>query len=512
MSRLRALTGGVAAISCSHPAAAVAGWEMLAQGGGVVDAALACASVLTVVQPQACSLGGDAFIMVHEAKSGRTFGINASGRAPQATDPDAFGETIPIHGARSATVPGVVAGWDLMHARFGRRPWAELFTRAIAVAQDGFAVSPYLAAATRLYFPALATDPGAARLFLDGGAATPGALLRQPALAATLERLAKAGARDFYTGETAAALAACVRARGGWMTRDDLAACSAEWVAPLAARFRGLEVKAMPPNSYGLYMLLQLAALESRRLDDFDPLAPDRFAALIRAAHAAFAMGAPWVADGGRDDDPLAAPNLAALRAGFADEMAAGADNKGGTSVVAVADAAGNAAAIVQSVFMVYGAAVADAATGILLNDRMIGFTTRAGHPNRIAPGKRPAHTLNPCMTFDEGRLRHVLLTPGGPGQTLTLTQVLQAMTDHGLSLAAAAALPRWSMDLTGASVVEAAMPQATLDGLAGLGLAVGRGADNSPFFGSVEAVMRDAEGRLTAVADDRREAFALAL
>lgn len=516
MSAGTPIYGRSAAISCSHPAGAAAGWEALARGGGVADAALAAAAALTVVLPQASTLGGDAFILFHDAASGQTHGINASGRSPAGLDAGPLQAAQIERGPLSCTVPGVVAGWELLHRRFGRMAWTDILSRAIDLAEGGFPASPGLASATAAHRGLLEQDPGAAALFLDKGPLQAGALFRQPALASTLRLISSGGAEAFYRGPISASLGRCIRARGGALAESDLAGCSAEWVQPLALQYRGLDVRVMPPNSYGLFMLLQLAALSDVDFSGVAAAAPERYAALIAAAKSAFAAGDRSVADpsvvGAGTPGVLSESGIAALRGDFRRRAGSALPNRGGTTVVAVADEHGNAAAIVQSIFLVYGSAVADAETGILMNDRMLGFTLEKDHPNAAAPAKRPAHTLNPVMTFGKTGLRHVLLTPGGPGQTLTLTQVLQAAMDHGLPLHEAVALPRWSMDLAGAVIVETGLPEAGFQALRAMGIAAGRGAAGSPFFGSAECVERLPGGGMVAVADDRREAHAIGI
>lgn len=516
MRNVRAIYGRSAAISCGHPSAAAAGWELLSGGGSVVDAALAAAAVLAVVLPQASTIGGDAFILVHDAASGATTGLNASGRSPAALDVAALTQAKLMRGPLSCGVPGVVAGWEMLHQRFGRKPWARVLERAIDLAKHGFPTSPGLASATQAHRELLAKDPGATKLFLENGPPVAGSLFRQPALAATLGKIAEQGSSGFYQGAVAQRLAGYVRSQGGALAEDDLRACKPEWVTPLALPYRGLDVRVMPPNSFGLYMLLQLAALADIDLSSQAPTSPARYAALIAAARAAFAAGDRCVADpeaaGAAYLEAMSESGIAAVRRDFHARLGRGKANRGGTTVIAVTDDKGNACAIVQSVFLVYGSAVADPETGVLMNDRMLGFTLEPNHPNTVAPAKRPAHTLNPVMTFDGNGLRHILLTPGGPGQTLTLTQVLQATAEHRLPLHEAVALPRWSMDLASEVVLEPDIGEATLATLRNNGINAQFGTSGSPFFGSAECVERLPGGGLAAVADDRREAYAVAI
>jgi gamma-glutamyltranspeptidase/glutathione hydrolase len=515
MSRLKTYWGSRGMVVAGHPDAAMAGAAALTAGGTVADAAVAAAAVLAVVVPQACSIGGDAFILVHDAKSGRTSGINASGPSPAAAVPERYAQGIPQTGPLSPNVPGVVGGWQALHGKFGRLPWSELFRNAIALAADGIAVSPGVASASAAQRAKLAGDPGSAGIFLkDGAPLAAGSRLRQPALARTLQTVAADGADAFYDGAPAAAIGRYVASRGGLLVAGDFAGYGADEAMPIETRYRDLTVRVMPPNSYGLFMLLQLNALAGLDWSRLSLESPDRLASLIGAAQAAFTVGDRAVADPAFTPEPVAdllgPKGTAKLRDAFARRSGKGAANRGGTAIVSVADAAGNACIIVQSVFLAFGSGLTDPETGVLLSNRMLGFTTAPGHPNQIGPRKRPAHTLNPVMAFAGGKLRYVLGTPGGPGQTLTLTQVLSNRVDLGLGLADAIAAPRWSMDLGADMVIEATMPTTMVDALDRRGIRTVPAQPNSPFFGSAEAIELLPDGILCGVADDRREAQAL--
>jgi gamma-glutamyltranspeptidase/glutathione hydrolase len=503
-------------VVAGHPAAALAGWRMLDEGGSVADAAIAAAAVLAVALPQACTVGGDAFALVHDAATGRTHGLNASGPAPAAATPAAYADGLPQRGARAANVPGVVAGWEALHRRCGRLPWAAVLARAIELAERGVPVCRGLAAASAQYQEVVHADEGSRAVFLDRGRPLAlGAPLRQPALALTLREIAEGGGRAFYEGRAAESIAATAARLGGLLTAADFHGYAPEWVAPLATGYRHLTVRALPPNASGVLMLMQLNALGAVDLAKHAADSAERLACLMAAARAAFAEGRRALAD------PRAAPvDVAALlgpatTARLRDAVArggggAGLPNRGGTSTVSVADRAGNAVTLIQSVFLVFGSGVTDPGTGVLLNDRMLGFTTERGHPNEVAPRKRPAHTLNPVMAFDAaGRLRYCLGTPGGPGQTLTLTQTLSLCVDHGLDLAAAVEAPRWSMDLGATAILESAFSEAVVARLRALGHEVERAGPGAPFFGSVEAIEALPTGALAGVADPRRDAGA---
>jgi gamma-glutamyltranspeptidase len=290
------------------------------------------------------------------------------------------------------------------------------------------------------------------------------------------------------------------------------------WVDPLHYEYRGHKVCVMPPNSYGLAMLLQLAALQGTRLQDQQLGSVERLRLLIKAAEAAFRVARPVLADpgvvAGRLADVLGPSMIADLRAALDREPAGVADAPRGlgTAVLSVADGDRNGVTIVQSIFAPFGSCVADRTTGIVLNNRLLGFSQVPGHPNRAAPSKRPAHTLNPVMVFEGGKLRFLLGTPGGSGQTITLTQVLTNMLDLGLDLKDAIAAARWSMDLQGNFTLEHDMDPDLPARLAVVGVAARMATQTQRyFFGSAECIAIDASGGLTAAADFRREAAAAA-
>jgi gamma-glutamyltranspeptidase/glutathione hydrolase len=274
----------------------------------------------------------------------------------------------------------------------------------------------------------------------------------------------------------------------------------------------------MPPNSYGIAMLLQLAALETSRLCDQQLGSVERLRLLIRAAEAAFRVARPLLADpslvANRLTDVLGRSMIGDLRAALQREKVGAADATSvhGTAVISVADGERNGVTIVQSIFAPFGSCVADPMTGIVLNNRLLGFSHVPGHPNRAAANKRPAHTLNPAMVFKDDRLAFLLGTPGGSGQTITLTQVLTNMVDLGLDLPEAIAASRWSMDLQGNFTLEHDMDPDLPARLAVVGVPA-RVASRQQryFFGSAECIAIDGSGRLTAAADFRREAAAAA-
>jgi gamma-glutamyltranspeptidase len=275
--------GREAMIVSGHAAATLAGIDILKRGGNLIDAMVAASAALAVVVWQATSIGGDCFLLFHEAKTGRTFGLNASGVAPALATPERFPDGMKTRGPLAAVVPGLVRAWDAMHRRFGRLRWKNLFDRAIELA-EGHPVSKVLAERLPESREALADDPGCAALYLPNGRPIGiGEILRQPALAATLRVIASEGAEAFYAGELAHRIARAQEERGGLIRACDLAAFAPIWTEPVAADYRGHRVEVMPPNSYGILLLMQLNALSALDSETLTSSVARRLAWQIRA-------------------------------------------------------------------------------------------------------------------------------------------------------------------------------------------------------------------------------------
>lgn len=492
-------------VVAGHPLAAEAGREALAAGGSATDALIASAATLCVVLPQAVTLGGDAFGLFYQAADATVHGLNASGRASRALVPDRLQRSDLEHGALSPTVPALVLGWEAAHRRFGKLAWSELFAAAIAAADHGVPVSRILASAIMQHEALIARDAGLAALLIPSGRSlVEGDLLLQPQLAECLRTIARGGAAAFYQGPVARSLATRIARGGGLLNVDDFAGSATDWVAPISVDYRGHMVATVPPNSFGLFGLLQLKELDSH--DHGRELPGARLVAQVAAAERAFVTGAGYLADPdatgitGADLRSLLAspiPNASAARIG---------SSPGGTAVAMAIDRDGNAALIVQSIFTLFGSGVFDAETGILLNNRMRGFSLDPSHPNVVAAGKRPAHTLSPMMMLRDGRLRLVLATPGGLGQTPTLVQIIDGHIGAGLDLETAIARPRWSYDLDQRVIVEAGLSDDVVSAVAACGVSVYRPTRATPFFGSVKAIQIAPDGTYRGVADRRRD------
>ena len=467
--------GGSAAVVAPHHLATTAGLGILRAGGSAVDAAIATNAVLAVVFGEACGIGGDAFWLIWDEAASAQVALNGSGRAPASADPAALRArglaTLPFRGPLTITVPGAVRSWGDAHARFGRLPWADLLSPAIELAGRGFpADEPFVRAVE-------GSAADFARELGDGGlgwAATyrplgrpwqPGERVRLPALAATLERIAAAGAGDLYDGELAARQAAGLAAAGSGITAADLAAHASTWETPLSIAYRGATATTHPPNSSGLVgleILNILRALEPPDRSTFVPGVDGATAgADLRWVHLGIEATKRALAD--RDahlSDPafVDVPVGRLLDAAYGQALAGKIDparastpppsrapRGGGTIWLGVVDPRGNAVSLVESNYAGFGSGIVDPATGIAYQNRGSYFSLEPDHPNVLAPGKRTLHTLLPGMLFRDGRPWVVHGSMGGDAQPAIFAQVISALVDGGVDVATAVAAPRWS-------------------------------------------------------------------
>jgi len=438
------------ALAAPERHAAEAGAAAFAAGGNAIDAALATAVALAVTYPHNCGVGGDLFAVVRHA-DGRSVSVNASGPAARAADAAAQrarGPRMPMTGPDPVTVPGVVRGWEHLHALGALRPWHAAFEAARRHAEDGVEVPASLAAALAHAGADVALDAGMTEVFRPAGAALEeGDRLRQPALARTLGRIAEHGAAELYAGDTAARLLAGLARHGSLLDERDFAHFTPEETPPLAGRFRDLTLLTSPPNASGVLLLQALAALEFAD-PPADPLAGGAglLADVIRSgAEQREAMLADPRAHGPDLDAWLGEARLTELTAAAQAPRAApaGARPSGDTVAVVAADGSGMAVSLIQSLFASFGACVLDPATGVLLHNRGASFSLEPGHPNELAGGRRPSHTLMPLVVERDGELAGVLGTMGGTAHAQVLAQVLLAIL-AGLDPQAAVAAPRW--------------------------------------------------------------------
>lgn len=437
------------AIAAPEPQAAAAGERAITAGGNAIDAALAAAAALTVAFPHNCALGGDLIALVRHP-DGTITSINASGPAPRAASADTLRRQrsgsdavdMPTYGPSTVTVPGLVAGWERLHGEGAVLDWPTLLGDAVRLASEGTVVSVSLGDAIEATRGAIAADPGLREVF--GGLST-GDRLVQPALANTLQRLATHGPRDFYAGEVAARLVDGFGRAGIEITAEDLLDFVPETTRPISIGFRGLEVFTSPPNSSGVMLLQALAALESSGVAD--PLgvdAPSLAGFLRQSAAQRSALLADPRTSPQRLDDWLGAPRIAELVGTTAVAVREPTTRPSGDTVAVVtADGEGRMVSLIQSVFHSFGSRILDPGTGVLLHNRGSFFSLVPGHPNELAPGRRPAHTLMPLLVTENGSPRYALGTMGGKAHPQILAQVLLRLLS-GFSAQAAVGAPRW--------------------------------------------------------------------
>ena len=446
------------AVASSQPLATAAGVAVLQSGGNFADAAIAMSAVLCVVEPWNSHLGGDAFLIVHDAKTRTNTAFNGSGEAPARATPDAFPDGIPLHGPRSATVPGLVSTWFEFHGRHGSRPIAELLRPAIAYANDGFPAGPRMCVKFAGAAALLAANPSLTALGA-GPDVNLGQSIRQPELAWTLEQIATHGRDAFYQGEV---MRRMVEHSDGWFSENDFARHRTRVENPISTRYRHVTVHGQPPPSQGIVLVEELALANGWNLRDLTE--SDRIHRLVEAKKCAFADRNAHLADPEFHRFPLeqllSPTSIDRRRAGIdlhraAQHVAPANRNEGAdTTYFLVRDADGNAVSFIQSVFHNFGSAWIPEGTGVLFNNRATGFSLDPESPNVAAPGKRPAHTLNAWLaTNDDGTLALVGGTPGGHIQVQTNLQLIVNTIDLGMDPQAAVEAPRWQHLSAGGSV-----------------------------------------------------------
>jgi gamma-glutamyltranspeptidase/glutathione hydrolase len=501
-------------VATSQPLAVQAGIAMLQRGGNAVDAALAAAIALTVVEPCSNGLGSDLFAILWDGRE--LVGLNASGRAPAAVTPERYkGRTeIPPRSWEAVTIPGAVSGWAALSQRFGALPFGDLFVPAIRYARDGYPVSPVVAEKWALAATVLPHDLGFAEHFLlRGRAPLAGEIFSCPPMARTLERIAATRGNAFYHGELADAMAAHARAHGALHTTADFASHTLEWVKPLGLDYGGATVHEIPPNGQGI---AALAALGILRAFDLASLAPDSVECQhlqIEAMKLAFADAYRYVSEPRTMEIAPSAmldPDYLASRARMIDRNRAqdfgpGEPPRGGTVYLCAADERGMLVSLIQSNYMGFGSGVVVPGTGISLQNRGAGFSLVAGHPNEIAGGKRPFHTIIPGFLTRDGAPLAAFGVMGGPIQPPGHVQTLVRLLTHGMNPQAALDAPRWKLN-GGVSVdLEASASPELRTGLIALGHEIMAVADSYMDFGAGQTILRT-DGGYMAASDPRRD------
>jgi gamma-glutamyltranspeptidase/glutathione hydrolase len=513
---------GMVATSQRH--AVAAGLSILRSGGNAADAAVAIAAALAVTEPTSGGLGGDCFALYRDAMTGEVTALNGSGRAPAALDlarleREGLSRELPPFHPYTVTVPGACAGWFDLIGRHGSLPMSAILAPAIELAAGGFAVAPITA---RMWDQGaqlqLAHTRYGGELLLSGRAPRAGERFRNPCMASVLESIATGGAAAFYRGWIADAIVSAVREAGGALAGDDLADHTSSWDQPIAADFGGVRVFECPPNGQGLVALIALRLLSSVPADRLGaPRSAERMHVIAEALRLAFADGLRFVADAAVPTGELLDPAYAAARAGLIDPTRARAEVAPGVNVgpdtyyLTVVDGGGNACSFIQSCYMGFGTGIVPQGTGFSLQNRGHGFSLDPSHPNALAPGKRPYHTIIPALaTGRDGALAASFGVMGGFMQPQGHVQVALALWHDGADPQAALDRPRLRVfpHQPGSVIaVEEGVAADVVDGLSARGhqVRVVRGLDErSSTFGRGQVIVRAEDGTLLGGSDER--------
>jgi gamma-glutamyltranspeptidase/glutathione hydrolase len=522
-------------VAAAHPVAVQVGLEILRRGGSAVDAAIAVNAALSLMEPTSCGLGGDLFAMVWDPATGKLYGLNGSGRAPLALTldkvPPLADGTMPVYSPYAWTVPGCADAWFELHERFGRLPMKDLLAPTIAYAREGVPVPQVIAGSWARSVARFKDKPGFAEVFLPGGKApAEGQPFANPALASTLELLAAGGRDAFYRGEIAEKIVAYSRKEGGFFSIEDFARHTSEWQEPISTTYRGVTVWELPPNSQGLAALEMLNILERFDLKTMSRDSPDFWHVMVEAKKLAFADRAAYYADPAFSPAPVAA----LLDKGYAERHAKRIDMKraakslepgnpalqhGDTTFLVTADERGMMVALIQSNYTGFGSGYVIPELGFGIQDRGALFSLKAGHPNVLAPGKRPFHTIIPAFMGKDGVPEMAFGVMGGDMQPQGHAQIVVNLVDFGMNLQEAGDAARFyhtddseptgtAMTDGGVLSLESGPSQDVIQALLRRGHSIV--AANGIVFGGYQAVRRDPKtGVFSAASESRKDGFA---
>ncbi len=514
--RMPVMAGNI--VATSQPLAAQAGIEMLWRGGNAVDAAIATAVALTVVEPTSNGIGGDAFAIVWDTK--RLHGLNASGKSPAAWSFEYFSKkysSMPMLGWDTVTVPGVVSSWVELSNRFGKLPFADLFEPAVRYAYDGFIVSPFTARRWELAADIYKDFPEFARAFLPGGKPPKaGERFEFKEQAKTLEMIAETKGEAFYRGVLAEKIVEHAKATGGMITEEDLALHEVEWVEPICIDYHGFTLHELPPNGQGIAALIALGILDRWDVRDYGVDTGDSLHLQIEAMKLAFADTYRYISDPRTmevDFRELLSSEYLDMRSKLIDSKRAGdstygTPKPGGTVYLTVADRSGMMVSFIQSNFMGFGSGIVIPGTGISMQNRGHGFSLEKGHPNQVDGGKKPFHTIIPAFVTKNGLPVMSFGVMGGPMQPQGHVQVMLRVFDFHQNPQAACDAPRWRV-LEGRKVaVEPGFKPEVLDDLKMRGHEIVV-TDDFLMFGGAQAIYRLSDGYLGA-SDPRKDGQAV--
>jgi gamma-glutamyltranspeptidase/glutathione hydrolase len=507
-------------VATSHVQASAAGAQILAKGGSAVDAAIAANAVLGVTEPMMNGMGGDLFAIYWEAKTGKLYGLNSSGWAPQgltiehlkSKDVTAMPET----GIDTVTVPGAVAGWNALHGRFGKLAWREIFQPAIFYAERGYPVPELIQGFWEDSVSTISPDPESRRVFLPGGKPPAlGQIFQNPDLAKALRLIAGQGATAFYKGEIARAILSTEQAHGGTMAATDLAEFTPEWVDPISITYRGWTVYELPPNGQGMAALEMLNLMETTPASPDGPLSVSELHKKIEAMKLAYADLHRYDADPRFAKVPLKgllSKDYAKERAKLIDpdkancEVAAGAPPMSDTTYLTAVDREGNIVSLIQSNYDSFGSGITVRGMGFALQDRGALFSLDPASPNVLAPRKRPFHTIIPA--FMEHGDQHIGFgIMGGANQPLAHAQFVSNVVDYGMNIQAALENARFTVSPNRGCniVIESRVKPEVRDKLTSMGHVFRVDREYSTSMGRGQAVLHDSKTNINYGASDAR-------
>jgi gamma-glutamyltranspeptidase/glutathione hydrolase len=510
-----------AMVATSHPQAALTAIEVMRAGGTAVDAAVAACALLGVIEPQSTGIGGDCFALVQPKGEGKIVAYNGSGRAPKAATPEWYLErdikSIPLTSAHAVTVPGAVDAWATILRDHGRLGLDRLLQPAIKAAEEGYVVAPRIAFDWKNQFEKLKKGTNAERYLLPHGKpAVAGDVIRQPELAQTLRAIAKNGRDAFYKGAIAEDMVETLRGIGGLHSLDDFEGHTSETTAPIGTTYKGHDVWQCPPNGPGITMLVMLNILSRFDLTKFPAMSVERFHLEAEAARIAYMMREQHIGDPAYvnvDVARILTPEFAEEYSGkirmdrMLDLPVVTPPMNPSTVYITVVDRDRNVCSFINSIAHAFGSAIVSNKTGILLQNRGGGFRIQPGHPNCIAPGKRPLHTIIPSVVTKAGRAVMPFGVMGGQYQPVGQSHVLTNMLDYGCDVQEAIDMPR-GLHYEGVYQLEDGVPAEIVEGLKKLGHKTTSVV--SPLGGG-QAIWIDWEkGTLTGGSDPRKDGCAL--
>lgn len=516
----------------SQPLATQVALEVMRQGGNAIDAAIAANAMLGLVEPTGNGIGGDLFAIVWDAKSKKLYGLNGSGRSPQALTLDWFKQQgldkIPSHGPLPVTVPGTVDGWFMLHQRFGQMPMSEILQPTIRYAEQGFPVSQLIAYYWNRSVPILEKWPGFTEQFtIKGKAPKEGEIWRNPNLANTLKAIAAGGRDAFYTGKMAQTIAQYMQANGGFISEQDLVDHRGDWIEPVSSNYRGYDVWELPPNGQGIAALQILNILEQFDLSEMDHDSAEYVHLFTEAKKLVFEDRAKYYADPDFNKipvDQLISKKYAKQRAKLIDLNKAGKEfpagevlQTGDTIYLTTADSQGNMVSLIQSNYRGMGSGMTPPGLGFILQDRGEMFSLETGHFNQFEGGKRPFHTIIPAFVTKDGLPWMSFGLMGGAMQPQGHAQIIVNMVDFGMDVQAAGDAPRihhtGSSEPTGELMqdggvlnLETGYPYATIRALMRKGHKIQFA--NGP-YGGYQAIHRAPNGVYWGASESRKDGYA---